>query len=103
MSTMVPSFIASANSFTGPPALKNFPEPVRTTALHDESSINSSNLFLIGSKFARLKVFLDASGDIDTTATPPSCLSTVKGMCPRRGHSLLNSMKVISQASLGSL
>ena len=52
------------------------------------------------SKFSRLKVFLEASSDMVTTATPPSCLSTVKGMAIE-GHSLLNSMKVISRTSLG--
>ena len=69
---MVPSSIASANSSIGPPALKNLPEPVRITALHEGSSIRDSICLTNGWKFSGLKVFLEASNDIVRIATPPS-------------------------------
>ena len=69
---MVPSSIASANSSMGPPALKNLPEPVSMTALHEGSSIRDSIWLTNGWKFFGLNVFLEASDDIVRIATPPS-------------------------------
>ena len=68
ISTIVPSFMASANSSTGPPALKNFPEPVKTTALHVGSPISDINLFLMGVEIFWIEGVSQASSDMWTTA-----------------------------------
>ena len=69
---MVSSSIASANSSIGPPALKNLPDPVRITDLHEGSSSRDSICLTNGWKFSGLNVFLEASDDIVRIATPPS-------------------------------
>ena len=82
---MLPSSIPMEKSSMLPPTEKNLPVPVRTTELHDWSERSSSSVDIKGTKFFVENVFADASGEIVTTATPPSIISEETGMAVEEG------------------